>query len=195
MKTGRLLAGVALVDGFGNLLVAERARGGLANRWELVIGKVEPGELPARAALREGGEETGAQIALDRYLGQWPLGRPFDNNWPDASDEPALLMVWGARLVSGQPQPQAGVHTRNEFLSPERVFAELVRGRLWCPDQKPAIQAAAEWALTVKQMCARATVNDLVRSRSANSLNGMPAGQLLSPTSISYPALERRAAS
>jgi 8-oxo-dGTP diphosphatase len=79
----------------GRLLAARRsAPPELAGRWELPGGKVEPGETPEQALVRELREELGIEAeAVERLPGAWPL-------------KPGLeLQVWTARLVHGDPRP------------------------------------------------------------------------------------------
>lgn len=54
----------ALLDGAGRVLVAQRPAGkSLAGLWEFPGGKIEPGEAPAAALVRELAEELGIEVA------------------------------------------------------------------------------------------------------------------------------------
>lgn len=94
--TERIVVGAALLEA-GRLLAARRsAPEELAGRWELPGGKVEPGEAPEAALVRELREELGvAAEVLERVPGAWPLKPPY------------VLHVWTARLLpgSGDPEP------------------------------------------------------------------------------------------
>jgi 8-oxo-dGTP diphosphatase len=58
-----LVAAVALVDPDGRVLLAERPAGKqLAGLWEFPGGKVDPGETPETALIRELGEELGITV-------------------------------------------------------------------------------------------------------------------------------------
>ncbi|MFF5854899.1 (deoxy)nucleoside triphosphate pyrophosphohydrolase [Streptomyces sp. NPDC012751] len=90
-----VVVGAALFDG-GRLLAARRsAPTDLAGRWELPGGKVEPGERPEDALVRELREELGVDAEpVLRVPGEWPLRAPY------------VLKVWTARLRPGSPAPR-----------------------------------------------------------------------------------------
>ena len=59
-----LVAACALVDGDGRVLICQRPEGKqLAGLWEFPGGKVEPGETPEAALIRELKEELGIEVA------------------------------------------------------------------------------------------------------------------------------------
>jgi 8-oxo-dGTP diphosphatase len=59
-----LVAACVLLDGEGRILIAKRPEGrSLAGLWEFPGGKVEPGESPEHALIRELAEELGIDIA------------------------------------------------------------------------------------------------------------------------------------
>lgn len=79
----------------GRLLAARRsAPASAAGRWEFPGGKVEPGETPEQALVREIHEELGCRIEVDRWL-----------DGEVAVDPTHLLTVAVARLVEGEPEP------------------------------------------------------------------------------------------
>ena len=57
------MVAVALVDGDGRLLVQQRPEGkSMAGLWEFPGGKIEPGETPEAALVRELGEELAIDV-------------------------------------------------------------------------------------------------------------------------------------
>jgi 8-oxo-dGTP diphosphatase len=62
-KTGLVVVAAALVDRDGRLLVQQRPDGlSMAGLWEFPGGKIEPGETPEEALIRELGEELAIDV-------------------------------------------------------------------------------------------------------------------------------------
>jgi 8-oxo-dGTP diphosphatase len=121
----RIVVGAALLDR-GRLLAARRsAPPSLAGRWELPGGKLEPGESPEQALVRELCEELGVQAApIARLPGEWSLGAGY------------VLQVWTARLVSGEPRPLQD-HDALRWLTPGQIDEVD-----WLEADRPAVAEA-----------------------------------------------------
>ncbi|WBU56025.1 (deoxy)nucleoside triphosphate pyrophosphohydrolase [Paracoccus sediminicola] len=97
-----LVAAVALIDKDGRVLLAQRPKGkSMAGLWEFPGGKVEPGETPEAALIRELKEE----LAVDTHASCLaPL--TFASH---AYDDFHLLMpLFACRKWQGVPQPLEG---------------------------------------------------------------------------------------
>lgn len=94
-----LVVAAALVDKDGRVLLQERAAGrSMAGLWEFPGGKVEPGETPALALIRELGEELGIDVEAaclaPAVFASEPLG-----------ERHLLLLLYVCRKWLGVPRP------------------------------------------------------------------------------------------
>lgn len=116
------IVGAAILRG-GRVLAAQRAEpAALAGGWEFPGGKVEAGESDENALLRECREELAVDIELDRRLGT-----------DIAVNGSAVLRVWTARIVGGEPV--AVEHAELRWLS----RAELATVA-WLPADLPLVE-------------------------------------------------------
>lgn len=92
----------ALIDRKKNILVAERPIGkSMAGLWEFPGGKIEEGEAPEYALMRELREELGIET---RPCGMWPIGY-VSHNYPDFH---LLMPLFAIRVWRGDPTPREG---------------------------------------------------------------------------------------
>jgi len=99
-----LVVAAALVDGAGRVLMqqrpAKREHGGL---WEFPGGKLEPGEGPAGALVRELREELAIDVVPEACV---PLG--FAANEGGKGARAVVLLLYGCRTWQGEPVSQEG---------------------------------------------------------------------------------------
>jgi 8-oxo-dGTP diphosphatase len=95
-----LVVAVALVDGDGCVLVQQRPPGKpMAGLWEFPGGKVEPGEVPEAALVRELAEELGIEVAIEALA---PIAFASEG----LSGRHLLLLLYVARTWKGAPEPR-----------------------------------------------------------------------------------------
>jgi 8-oxo-dGTP diphosphatase len=87
----------ALLDGEGRILLQQRAPGrAMAGLWEFPGGKVEPGELPEAALVRELEEELGIGIAPGDFTPACFASAPV-------ADRHMILLLYLCRTWRGEP--------------------------------------------------------------------------------------------
>ncbi|HET7532662.1 MAG TPA: NUDIX domain-containing protein [Nocardioidaceae bacterium] len=107
-----LVMGAAIVRA-GRVLAARRTLPtGLAGGWEFPGGKVEPGELPEQALVREIAEELGCRVEVTGHLSKEV---PIRDGY--------TLRVAVASLVEGEPVPREDEHDAVRWLGPEELDA------------------------------------------------------------------------
>ena len=98
-----IVAAGAVIEA-GRLLVSQRKKGAhLGGAWELPGGKVEDGEDPAAAVVRELREELGIEVTVDEILEvtfhRYP---PRDGH----AGRTVLLLFYRCTRLPGTPEPQ-----------------------------------------------------------------------------------------
>jgi 8-oxo-dGTP diphosphatase len=92
-----LVAAAALIDSEGRVLLAERPEGkSMAGLWEFPGGKVDAGELPEAALVRELNEELGITTSVGCL---WPLA--FASHGYEKFH--LLMPLFGCRVWQGEP--------------------------------------------------------------------------------------------
>jgi mutator protein MutT len=120
----RLVVGAAIVW-HGQVLAARRtAPAALAGRWELPGGKVEPGERPEEALVRECREELGVSVEVGEPLGADVPAAPF-----------GTLRVFTAALLAGEPRPLED-HDALRWLAYDELDTVA-----WLPNDRPLLPA------------------------------------------------------
>jgi 8-oxo-dGTP diphosphatase len=94
---------VALVNKAGQTLVQRRAEGSAhAGLWEFPGGKIEPGESPQGAAVRELREELGVTIAAQNLH---PVGFACGVTQGPVASRPLVILLFTSTSWEGTPEP------------------------------------------------------------------------------------------
>jgi 8-oxo-dGTP diphosphatase len=108
-----LVAAVVLVDPDGRVLLAQRPAGkAMAGLWEFPGGKVDPGETPEAALIRELAEELGIDVAASCLA-------PFTFASHAYPEFHLLMPLYVCRKWAGIPTPREGQHLR--WVRPARL--------------------------------------------------------------------------
>ena len=110
-----LVSAAALVDRDGRILLTQRPDGKhLAGTWEFPGGKVEPGETPEAALIRELAEELGVDTSADCLA---PIG--FASHGYDRFH--LILLLFACRKWRGRPEPREAQALK--WVRPNQMFA------------------------------------------------------------------------
>ncbi|MCC5966398.1 MAG: 8-oxo-dGTP diphosphatase MutT [Natronohydrobacter sp.] len=127
-----LVAAVALVDADGRVLLAQRPEGkSMAGLWEFPGGKIEPGETPEAALIRELQEELGIDTWASCLA---PLS--FASHAYDGFH--LLMPLFVCRKWQGQPQSREGQSLK--WVRPEDLRAYPMP-----PADLPLIPVLRDW--------------------------------------------------
>ena len=116
-----LAVGAVVLDGSQRVLLVERGRPPHAGRWSLPGGKVEAGEAPADAIVREVREETGIETRVLRHLGIVIV-----------ASEGRSFAIHEHLLEASSPAPEP------------RAADDAADARWFSPDELPALGLTAE---------------------------------------------------
>ena len=131
MSTPELRIALALVWRDGRLLITRRREGAhLGGYWELPGGKIEPGETPEQAAVRETIEEVGVTASPLRrrpairyeYADRAVTLLPVDCDWQAGEAQPLGVSEW--RWAAREELAEFRFPPANKSL-----LAELIAGR------------------------------------------------------------------
>lgn len=93
-----MVVAAALIDGAGRVLVQQRPAGkALAGLWEYPGGKIEPGETPETALVRELAEELGIMVVPADLV-------PVTFATGPAGAREMILLLYACRRWAGEPQ-------------------------------------------------------------------------------------------
>lgn len=126
------VVGAAIVRDAMVLAARRTSPAEVAGRWEFPGGKVEPGESPEAALIREVAEELGCTISVTDWLpGEVPIG------------ERHVLTVALARVDAGEPVPHE--HDAVRWLRPDELddVDWLDADLPFVPSLRDALEAAA----------------------------------------------------
>lgn len=133
--TPAVVVGAILVDSLERpsyVVAARRTKpAALAGKWEFPGGKVEPGEAPEAALVREIREELDVEIRVGAELGG-PDGSD-GGGWPIS--EEYVLRLYFAVVVSGE------LHRSADHDELRRVTASELDGLDWLPSDRQALPA------------------------------------------------------
>jgi 8-oxo-dGTP diphosphatase len=91
--------GAVVHDTQGRLLLIRRGHAPSAGLWSVPGGRMEAGESPAEAVVREVAEETGLRVHPDRVLGSVRI---------DGDGVVFTVTDWECTLIDPEPRPVAG---------------------------------------------------------------------------------------
>lgn len=127
-----LVAAVALIDPDGRVLLAQRPPGkSMAGMWEFPGGKVEPGESPESALIRELHEELGIDTQASCLAPMTFASHAYD-------DFHLLMPLFACRRWQGVPQGREGQALR--WVRPAQM-----RDLPMPPADRPLIPVLRDW--------------------------------------------------
>jgi 8-oxo-dGTP pyrophosphatase MutT (NUDIX family) len=140
-------AAVAIHDSRMRILLGLHAD---RNIWNLPGGLIEPGELPADAAVREVWEETGLVVELTGIAGVYG-GPELVVNYANGDRVSYVGTIFRGRVIGGTPRPDGQEVLELRYVSsgelkgvPHAPWIDIAWASLFAPDPKPGFQPP-EW--------------------------------------------------
>lgn len=122
----RLRVVAAVIEKDGKVFSAQRDYGFLKGKWEFPGGKIEAGETPEQALVREIKEELDTDIVVDSFLTNVVYEYP----------EFILDMdAFVCHIKNGRLEVEKGIHSAETWMSKEQLAKED-----WCPADKEIVK-------------------------------------------------------
>jgi 8-oxo-dGTP pyrophosphatase MutT (NUDIX family) len=131
---------VAIRDGAGRVLLARHVEG---DAWLLPGGAIEPGEVPADAALREAREEVGLRVTLGALVGVFG-GPEFVVCYRNGDRTSYVMTVFEATVLAGAARPD-GVETTEVRWVDAAGASALAVARWGTRGARRRLRAVARW--------------------------------------------------
>lgn len=94
------VVGATVIERDGRVLVVREGKAGVAGRWNLPSGRMEPGETPLACARREAREEVGLEVTPTALVGIYRDRSPV-------VEGDVLVFAFHASAVEGSPRVPA----------------------------------------------------------------------------------------
>ena len=127
---------IALRDGEGRVLLARHSE---ADAWVLPGGAIEPGEVPADAAMREMWEETGVVVQLTGIVGVFG-GPDFITRYRNGDRTSYVMTLFEALTSAGELRPDGVELLELRFVSHDA--ARQLPTSPWVPEALEAVFGA-----------------------------------------------------
>jgi 8-oxo-dGTP diphosphatase len=124
------LAAYAVCIEDGRMLVARHVSANGESRWTLPGGRVEQGEDPFDAVIREVAEETGCDAVVERLLGVDSRVVPAADRLPGLPDHQNVGIFYRVRITGGQLRPEPDGEIAESAWAPIPDVARLRRSSL-----------------------------------------------------------------
>lgn len=118
------VVGAAIINEKGEVLCAQRGYGSLIGKWEFPGGKIEAGETPEQALIREIKEELNIEIEVRELI---------DENYCEYSDRNINLKVYKCKYISGEIKD-----TEHQAL--RKIKPDELENLDWAEADKPIVE-------------------------------------------------------